>query len=72
MKLSIPQARQWLVHGSEDDIVPLEFSRDYVSQKKKAGEAAELQEVPQAGHFDLIDPAAKGFTMVKSVALAAI
>src|ERR1022692_3803353 len=29
MELSIPQARQWLIHGREDDTVPPEFSRDY-------------------------------------------
>ncbi len=38
MGIRIPQARQWLLHGSNDDTVPPEFSRDYVAQKKKAGE----------------------------------
>src|SRR5260370_16507120 len=30
---SIPNARQWLIHGSEDDTVPPEFSRDYRSEE---------------------------------------
>jgi acetyl esterase/lipase len=72
MELSIPHARQWLLHGGEDDTVPPEFSRDYVMQKKKAGESAELLEIPHAGHFDLIDPAAEGFKQVKSTVLTAV
>lgn len=66
MELRIPRARQWLIHGGEDDTVPPEFSRDYVIQKKKAGELAELLEIPHAGHFDLIDPASEAFKQVSS------
>lgn len=72
MELRIPQAKQWLLHGGKDDIVPPEFSRDYVIRKKKAGEAAELVEIPHAGHFDLIDPASDAFRQVKSTVLAAV
>jgi len=71
-ELKIPHARQWLFHGTDDDIVPPELSRDYVAQKKQAGEAAELLEIRRAGHFDLIDPAADAFKQVRSTALAAI
>jgi acetyl esterase/lipase len=60
MQLSIPQARQWLIHGSADDVVPVAFSRDYVAAKQKRAskekEDAHLFEIPGAGHFDLIDP----------------
>src|SRR5271169_6286808 len=35
MKLTIG-ARQWLVHGEADDVVPVAFSRDYVGAKQKA------------------------------------
>ncbi|MFZ0860619.1 MAG: prolyl oligopeptidase family serine peptidase [Candidatus Sulfotelmatobacter sp.] len=60
MELSIPQARQWLIHGSADDVVPPAFSRDYVAAKQKRPgkdkEDAHLLEIPTAGHFDLIDP----------------
>jgi len=60
------------LHGSEDDTVPPEFSRDYVLQKKKAGESAELQEIPHAGHFDLIDPASAAFKQVTSTVLTVV
>ncbi len=72
MALSIPQARQWLLHGSKDDTVPPEFSRNYVAEKKKAGESAQLLETPQAGHFELIDPAADAFKDLRSTVLSAV
>jgi len=72
MELSIPQARQWLLQGAEDDTVPPKLSRDYVVQKKKAGESAQLVEIPHAGHFDLIDPASEAFKQVTSTALTAV
>ncbi len=60
MRLSIPQARQWLIHGSVDDTVPVGFSREYVSVKHrrsgKQKEDARLVEISGANHFDLIDP----------------
>jgi acetyl esterase/lipase len=54
MKLAI-KARQVLVHGSGDTIVPPEFSSRYV-QVKSARERAELVNLKDAGHFDVIDP----------------
>jgi acetyl esterase/lipase len=71
-ELSILHARQWLIHGKEDDTVPPEFSRDYVIQKKKAGESVELLEIPHSSHFELIDPASDAFEQVRSTALAAV
>jgi acetyl esterase/lipase len=60
MRLSIPRAQQWLIHGSVDDVVPVDFSREYVASKQKqaAKEKADVRllEIPGASHFDLIDP----------------
>ena len=72
MELTTPHTQQWLLHGSDDDTVPLELSRDYVMQKKKLGEPAELLEIRRAGHFDLIDPASEAFKQVKSTMLTAV
>jgi acetyl esterase/lipase len=71
MELRIPHARQWLIHGSEDDTVPPAFSRAYVAAKKRAAESVELVEVQNAGHFDLIDPSASAFSQVKTAVLSA-
>ena len=55
-RLPIPQARQILVHGVHDDVVPPAFSRNYVEEKKKKGENVTLLEIFKADHYDLIDP----------------
>src|SRR6202140_4889841 len=60
MELSIPQARQWLIHGSADEVVPSDFSRDYAAAKQKRSgkekEDVRSLEIPGAGHFDVLDP----------------
>jgi acetyl esterase/lipase len=50
------KARQALIHGSEDAIVPPDFSRQYAEAKAHQGEQVRLIEIRGAGHFDLIDP----------------
>lgn len=72
MELSITHARQWLLHGAEDDTVPPAFSRDYAEQKKGREERVELVEIAHAGHYDLIDPRAEAFKKVKATVLSAL
>jgi acetyl esterase/lipase len=73
MQLSIPQARQWLIHGSADDVVPPDFSRDYVDVKQKRSgklkEDAHLLTIDKAGHFDVIDPRAPAWKSVEQAIL---
>lgn len=72
MELSIPQARQWLLHGADDNTVPPTFSRDYAERKKKRGEHIELIEIQHAGHFEPIDPRSEAFNKVKAAVLSAL
>ena len=69
MELSIPRARQWLIHGSEDDVVSVDFSRDYVPAKQKRSgkekEDVHLLEISGAGHFDVIDPRSADWKQVE-------
>ncbi len=69
MRLSIPQARQWLIHGLEDDVVPPAFTRDYVAAKRKRvgleKEDVHALEIPQSDHFDLIDPKSAAWKQVE-------
>ncbi len=69
MQLSVSQGRQWLIHGVADDVVPVAFSRDYVSAKQKRSgkdrENVHLLEIPAAGHFDLIDPRTQAWKQVE-------
>jgi len=69
MRLSIPHARQCLIHGSADDTVPVQFSRDYVREKRKRtpAEDASLVEIARAGHYDLIDPGSVAWKQVEKV-----
>ena len=73
MELAIP-ARQWILCGKDDDVVPPEFSREYVRYKTSANrkENVELVEIARAGHFELIDPSAEAFARVRSVVMAAV
>jgi hypothetical protein len=71
MELSLPHARQWLLHGADDDTVAPSFSRNYAQHKKTTGERIDLIELASAGHYDLIDPHSEAFKKVKSVALSA-
>ncbi len=65
MQLPIPHVRQLLIHGSADDVVPPEFSRNYVTAKQNQNEEVRLIEIPQAGHFDLIDPRTGAWKIVE-------
>jgi len=73
MELSISQARQWLIHGSADEIIPPDFSSDYVTAKqKRAGkerEDAQLLAIPGAGHFDVIDPRTHAWKRVEETVI---
>jgi len=70
MKLTIA-ARQWLVHGAVDDVVPPALSRDYVSAKQKMKENAWLVEIARAGHFEVVDPRSRDWSDVERVVLEA-
>jgi acetyl esterase/lipase len=66
MKLAIG-ARQWLVHGAMDDVVPPAFSRDYASAKQKMKEDARLVAIAGAGHFEVVDPRSGAWREVERV-----
>jgi acetyl esterase/lipase len=74
MQISIAQARQWLICGAVDDVVPPDFARDYVSAKKqrtgKQKEDVNLLEISGAGHFDLIDPRTQAWKRVEEKVIA--
>ena len=69
MELAIATARQVIVHGLADEIVPVAISRDYSAAKKKRGEQVEFIPIPQAGHFDVIDLRSKAFAVVADAVL---
>ncbi len=56
---------QRLIHGIDDDIVPIEVSRRYADAAHSRGSDAALTEVPACGHFELIDPRSKAWSVVE-------
>jgi len=56
MQISIRKARQVLVCGTKDDVVPPDFSRKYAELKSAKGENVKLVEIGNADHYDVIDP----------------
>ena len=57
--------KQLVVHGTDDDIVPITMSRDYVKLKQKKNEDATLLEIPKVGHFEIVDPESKVWNQVE-------
>lgn len=45
-----------LVHGSADDRIPVDISRDYAATARAAGDVVELRELRGHDHFAVIDP----------------
>jgi pimeloyl-ACP methyl ester carboxylesterase len=64
IEISIPKVHQLIVHGTQDEVVPVEISRNYELAKKKRGEDLTLMEIAGAGHFELIDPESKAWTQI--------
>lgn len=48
--------RQFLLHGTADDSVPLELSERYEERAVALGDPATLLTLPDTGHFELVDP----------------
>ena len=60
--------RQHLVHGAEDDIVPLEISQRYHNAARASGDDVTLTVLPYTGHFEPIDPRSRAWPAVVSAA----
>jgi acetyl esterase/lipase len=45
-----------IVHGTEDEDVPIDITRQFVAAGRKETHPPSLLEIPHAGHMDLIDP----------------
>jgi acetyl esterase/lipase len=61
---------QRLVHGANDDHVPVSMSRRYAERKRFQGEAVECIEIEGADHFDVIEPSTKAWATVAKICLS--
>ncbi len=64
--IAVPQR---IVHGTRDNIVPLEMATKYAERKKRAHEKVELITLP-GDHFDVIDPLSAVWPTVAKTILA--
>ncbi|GGK91993.1 hypothetical protein Sme01_54400 [Sphaerisporangium melleum] len=55
-----------VVHGTADEIVPLSQGRSYAEAAAAKGVDVRLVEVPEANHFDVIDPDAPAWAAVRA------
>ena len=45
-----------LIHGDEDDRVPISQSRNFADAARESGDEVEVAEFPGMGHFEVLDP----------------
>lgn len=64
--IGIPQR---LFHGTADADVPFEISERYVQAARSRGDDATLIALPDASHYDPLDPRTKEFAQVRSCAM---
>ena len=58
-------APQTVISGALDLIVPPVFGADYAAKAAAAHDAVRLVTIPDAGHFELIDPQAPAWTIIQ-------
>ncbi|MDP3854834.1 alpha/beta hydrolase [Phenylobacterium sp.] len=59
-------ARQVIVSGDLDPIVPSRFGAGYGAAAKAVGDPATVIDLPAAGHFELIDPTAPAWLRIRA------
>jgi pimeloyl-ACP methyl ester carboxylesterase len=60
-----------LIHGLADDRVPWEQSESYATAARAAGSRTRCVFLPDAGHFDVIDPLSPAWPAVQAEFLSA-
>jgi acetyl esterase/lipase len=64
LPIGVPQA---IISGALDPIVPAGFGRAYAAKAKAAGDSVQEITLPDAGHFELIDPQSSAFAEIRSI-----
>jgi acetyl esterase/lipase len=56
--------RQLILHGTADDVVPIDLSRRYARAAEAAGDTIELVELPGTGHMEYLDPGSEAHAIL--------
>lgn len=62
--------RQTIIQGDSDRFIPTEMATTYVDAAKQKGDSVKLVLIERAGHFELVDPQAPAWVIVKQEILA--
>jgi len=52
-----------LIHGTNDDNVPIEVSQEYVKAARTVGDKLTYIELEGTDHFDVIDPLSRAWSI---------
>jgi len=63
---------QTLVQGSDDDQIPPDLPKRWLEVAKRQGDSVQLEILPGADHFDVVDPESKVWPAVQRALLAAV
>jgi acetyl esterase/lipase len=63
-------SRHVLVHGADDDIVPISQSEAFFGRAKKLGDPSTLVKLDGIGHYELIDPESEAWPSVARAVLS--
>jgi acetyl esterase/lipase len=66
------RVRQFIIHGSADDAVPIEHTRGYARAAAAAGDSVELLELPGMGHMEYLDPCSEAHAVLRRWLLASM
>lgn len=67
LPINIPQV---LIHGTQDTEVPYTLSQEYYEKAELLGDPVKLVALPEAGHFEVIDPKSKEWAVIVENMLA--
>jgi acetyl esterase/lipase len=65
-------SKQVLIHGVDDNIVPISQSEKFVERAEQLGDQARLIKLDDVGHFELIDPESEAWSEVARAVLAVL
>lgn len=65
-----PRAPQFVMHGQKDEHVPIELSQRYAEATMRMGGVATMLSIPNADHFDVVDPESSVWAEVASTVRA--
>jgi acetyl esterase/lipase len=69
LPLGVPHV---LIHGQDDDIVPVDLARAYFTAASHCGDQVHLHALPSTGHFAVIDPLSRAWPVVESALRALV